>query len=127
DLVEVVRGAVEDLSPVIGEHRLTLDLPDEPLPMRGNPDVLHGLALNLIDNARRHTPPGSVIHIGLKRLYDNALLEVSDSGPGIPVEMRSQIFSRFVRDAGGPSDRSRGHGTGLGLAIVDASAHAHGG
>jgi signal transduction histidine kinase len=55
-----------------------------------------------------------------------AVLEVGDDGPGIPVEMREQVFDRFVR-GDGPADTATSGGSGLGLAIVRAVAHAHGG
>ncbi len=54
------------------------------------------------------------------------MIEVADDGPGIPAEMREQIFERFVRGAG-PADTAPGTGTGLGLAIVAAVADSHGG
>jgi two-component system, OmpR family, sensor kinase len=60
------------------------------------------------------------------RLEDAALVEVSDDGPGIPDELREQIFGRFVRGSG-PADQVPGSGTGLGLAIVRSVANAHGG
>ena len=54
------------------------------------------------------------------------MVEVADDGPGIPAEMRDQIFDRFVRGEG-PADTAGGTGTGLGLAIVSAVAASHGG
>lgn len=126
DLVAVVQAAVDEVTPVLGDHDLETMLPDAGVPMTGNPDALQGMAVNLIDNARRHTPAGSRIVVGLTVVHGNALLDISDDGPGIPAEARSQIFSRFVRGTG-PADRTRGQGTGLGLAIVDAIAHAHSG
>lgn len=121
----IVAAAVNELSPVLGDHKVETDFADGDAHVTGNPDMLQGLVINLVDNARRHTPPGTTIHVGTRIVHDRVLFEVSDSGPGIPDEIKSQIFSRFVR-GDGPSDRSR-NGTGLGLAIVDAIAHAHGG
>ena len=63
---------------------------------------------------------------GLRCSGDAAVLEVADDGPGIPPELRDQIFDRFVRGAG-PADIAAGPGTGLGLAIVRAVASSHGG
>ena len=84
--------------------------------------------INLIDNAISHIGAGATITVATTadRERDTATLTVSDDGPGIPEEMRDQIFERFVRSAG-PGDRSGRKGTGLGLAIVKAISEGHGG
>jgi two-component system OmpR family sensor kinase len=74
----------------------------------------------------RHTPPGSTIELRLHSEGRNAVIEVADDGPGVPVELREQIFERFVR-GDGPADRAVSGGSGLGLAIVSAVATSHGG
>ena len=84
------------------------------------------MVLNLLDNAARHTPPGSTIELRLRAEGGDAVVEVADDGPGIPAEMREQIFERFVRGEG-PADTAIGAGSGLGLAIVSAVAASHGG
>ena len=96
--------------------------------LTGDPDELHRMIVNLLENAVRHTPGGSRIELGLVRNGSEATLEVSDDGPGLPEGMEQQVFERFVRGAG-PVDRhaSKGEGTGLGLSIVRAVADAHGG
>ena len=94
--------------------------------VEGNPDELHRLAINLLDNGLRHTPEGTEIRIAVERRNGDAVLEVSDDGPGIPAGMEAQVFSRFVRGTG-PADVAADTGTGLGLAIVKAVATSHGG
>jgi signal transduction histidine kinase len=94
------------------------------VPVEGNPDELHRLAVNLLDNGLRHTPAGTEIRIAVERRNGHAVLEVSDDGPGIPPGMEDQVFSRFVRGAG-PADAAGDTGTGLGLAIVKAVATSH--
>ena len=94
--------------------------------VHGNPDELHRMVLNLLDNAISHTPRGTEVRLRTARDGGEALLEVSDDGPGIPAELREQVFERFVRGAG-PADEVPGSGTGLGLAIVRAVADSHGG
>jgi two-component system, OmpR family, sensor kinase len=118
DLAEIARNAAAEVAPVAGERR--------PLAVSGSPDELHRMVLNLLDNAVRHTPDGSTIDLRLARNGDRAVVEVADDGPGIPEEMREQVFDRFVRGSG-PADTAAGGGTGLGLAIVHAVAHSHGG
>jgi two-component system OmpR family sensor kinase len=125
DLAEIVGNAAAEVAPVAGTRRLSLDN-GGPVPVRGNPDELHRMVANLLDNAVRHTPDGSTIRLGLKVDGDVAVVEVADDGPGIPDEMREQVFGRFVRGIG-PADTAAGGGTGLGLAIVRAVARSHGG
>jgi len=125
DLAELAANAVEELRPVAGEHEIALDAPAE-VPLDGNPDELHRMILNLLDNAVRHTPEGSRIEIEVVRDGDRARLAVTDDGPGLPEGMGQQVFERFVRGSG-PADRSPDGGTGLGLAIVRAVATSHGG
>jgi signal transduction histidine kinase len=123
DLEEIVAAALTEVRPVANEHELITDTPDS-LPIEGNPDELHRLVVNLLENGIRHTPAGTRIHLTLRRDGDEAVLEVADDGPGIPPGMEDQLFSRFVR-GGGPADTAADGGTGLGLAIVQAVATSH--
>ena len=125
DLADVAAAAVSELRPVANGHRLTL-ADRGPVPVDGNPDELHRLTVNLLDNGLRHTPAGTEIRVAVERRNGDAVLEVSDDGPGIPPGMEAQVFSRFVRGAG-PSDVAGDSGAGLGLAIVKAVAVSHGG
>ncbi|MGH2965500.1 MAG: HAMP domain-containing sensor histidine kinase [Solirubrobacterales bacterium] len=125
DLSEVAAAAVSEVRPVANGRHLTID-EDGPVPVEGNPDELHRLALNLLDNGLRHTPEGTEIRVSVERRNGDAVLEVSDDGPGLPAGMEDQVFSRFVR-GNGPADLAPETGTGLGLAIVKAVATSHGG
>ena len=125
DLAEVAGDAAVEAAPLMGARTLTLDN-DRPLYVEGSPDELHRLVLNLLDNASRHTPDGALIELSLSAVDGDAVVEVADDGPGIPAEMRGQIFDRFVRGQG-PADTAGSTGTGLGLAIVSAVAASHGG
>jgi PAS domain S-box-containing protein len=90
----------------------------------GDPLKLSWVISNLIGNALRYTPDGGRILVALHRLDGGARLEVSDSGPGIPPEVRSHIFERFAQY--GANGQSRG-AAGLGLAIAKEIVEAHGG
>ncbi len=125
DLAEAAASAVAEVAPTIGERELRIEN-DRPLPVDGNPDELHRMILNLLDNAVRHTPAGSRIELRLRAEDADAVLEVADDGPGVPSQLRGQIFERFVRGEG-PADTAVGGGSGLGLAIVRAVASSHGG
>ena len=91
----------------------------------GDPDRLAQVCDNLLDNAIRHAPEGSVVTIDVRRIGDRLTCAVIDCGPGIPAQHLPLIFERFYRvDAA--RNRVRG-GAGLGLAIARALVHAHGG
>jgi signal transduction histidine kinase len=125
DLAEVAGSAAAEVAPTIGERELRIEN-ERPLWVDGNPDELHRVVLNLLDNAARHTPAGSRIELRLRAEGTSAVIEVADDGPGVPEELREQIFERFVR-GDGPADTAIGGGSGLGLAIVSAVARSHGG
>lgn len=125
DLAELAGHAAAEVAPTTGDRRLRVEN-GRPLPLDGNADELHRMVLNLLDNAVRHTPPGSTIELRLRREGPEAVLEVADDGPGIPPELRAAVFDRFVR-GNGPADTAVGGGSGLGLAIVRAVADSHGG
>ncbi|MEK6271989.1 MAG: HAMP domain-containing sensor histidine kinase [Actinomycetota bacterium] len=125
DLAAVAAAALSEVRPVANGHRLTL-ADRGPVPVDGNPDELHRLTVNLLDNGLRHTPAGTEIRVAVERRNGDAVLEVSDDGPGIPPGMEEQVFSRFVRGSG-PADIAGDGGAGLGLAIVKAVAMSHGG
>jgi signal transduction histidine kinase len=121
DLADVVVEAASELEPVAAEHTIELDVASTPL--LGNRDDLQRVATNLIENALRHTPPGTRVTATTRTLPDGSgELVVADDGPGIPAQARATLFDRFVRGSG-----DRGGSFGLGLAIVAAVTQAHGG
>ncbi len=120
DLAEVLVEAVSELEPVAEGHEILIHA--EPVVVHGAGDELHRLVLNLVENALRHTPPGTQVCASTGIRDGQAVLVVEDEGPGIPDELQQRIFERFVR--GG---RDGGRGSGLGLAIVRAVAESHGG
>ena len=121
DLAQVVVEAAAELGPVSGAHEIVLDA--QPAVVEASGDELHRLAINLIENALRHTPPGTEVRVSTATLPDGfAELVVADNGPGVPPEIAPTLFERFVRGAG-----DRGGSFGLGLAIVRAVAESHGG
>jgi two-component system OmpR family sensor kinase len=121
DLAQVVVEAAAELGPVSASHEISLDI--HAAPVMGVRDELHRLTINLLENALRHTPPGTAIHVSTQTTPDgHAQLIVEDEGPGVPPELAPTLFERFVRGAG-----DRGGSFGLGLAIVQAVASSHGG
>jgi two-component system, OmpR family, sensor kinase len=120
DLGDVLTEAAGELGPVADYHDLAVE-PGRAV-VSGVRDDLHRLALNLIENALGHTPPGTHVRARTATEDGNGILVVEDDGPGIAPELERRIFDRFVR--GG---RDGGRGSGLGLAIVRAVAESHGG
>ncbi len=126
DLVPVLLAALADAHAAGPGHRWVLDLAgDEPVLVTGDEARLHQVVVNLLANARVHTPPGSRVELGLAAASGEAVVTVADDGPGVPDELREHLFERFTR---GDGSRSRTAGsTGLGLSIVAAITEAHGG
>ncbi len=121
DLADTVLEAASELEPASHDHVLELDV--RPTPTVGSRDDLQRVVTNLVENALRHTPPGTRVTASARSLPGGgAELVVADDGPGIPPDTREKIFERFVRGAG-----DRGGSFGLGLAIVAAVVAAHDG
>ncbi len=127
DLREPVEDSVEALTAAAQTREVTLEtsLPGEPVEVRADAESLRQAAGNLIDNAVKYSPSGGRVAVKLRSEGREAIVEVSDSGPGIGPEHLDRIFERFYR-----VDKARSRemgGTGLGLAIVRHIAIAHGG
>ncbi|WP_082034688.1 sensor histidine kinase [Nigerium massiliense] len=127
-LNEVLANAVSDAQVAGPDHDWSLSLPDEDVVVLGDPFRLQQVVANLLSNARTHTPAGTAVETSLARLGREAVIRVTDTGPGIPPEIIERVFERFTR-----ADRARARqgggasSTGLGLAIVQAVMAAHGG
>ncbi|MGW4176015.1 sensor histidine kinase [Streptomyces rubiginosohelvolus] len=125
-----------ETGPGTARHHWRLELPEaaEPVTVRADPERLQQVLVNLLANARTHTPPGTTVTVSVRppvRGGGPVTLEVRDDGPGIPAELLPHVFERFAR---GDASRARGAdgggatgSTGLGLAIVQAVVSAHGG
>lgn len=125
DLSLLAVDVVGDAHAAAPSHQWRLDLPDEPVEVKGDSDRLHQVVANLLANARSHTPSGTTVTTSVKRVGDWVRIAVHDNGPGVPTTLQPNVFQRFTR---GDDSRSRQAGsTGLGLSIVDAVTQAHGG
>lgn len=134
DLAALAVDAVADAHAAGPDHTWRLDLSDltgeedddaEPALVVGDEHRLQQVLVNLLSNARVHTPPGTTVVVGVARDADRVVLRVADDGPGIAEPLRSRLFERFAR---GDASRNRAAGsTGLGLAIVHAVVTAHNG
>src|SRR4051794_20395322 len=121
DLSDVVANAAAELEPVAGDHEISISAPAG-VEIEGVQDELHRLVLTLMENALRHTDPGTAVEASVERQNGHVVLAVEDDGPGIPPELHDKVFERFFRAHGDRSGSS-----GLGLSIVRAVAESHGG
>ena len=133
DLTRLLIDAASDARVAATDHEWLLELPETPVVIRGDEQRLRQVLANLLSNAARHTPAGTIVTVALRtvppdparRQHPAAVISVTDNGPGIPPELQPDVFERFVR---GDTSRSRTAGSsGLGLAIVHAVTAAHGG
>ncbi|MHB9860278.1 ATP-binding protein [Streptomyces sp. YIM S03343] len=125
DLIPLVVDTISDTRAAGMGHNWRLQLPDEPALVAADAARIQQVLVNLLGNARKHTPPGTTVTARVQRRGPWMCIDVEDNGQGIPPELLPHVFERFAR---GDSARSRTTGsTGLGLAIVQAVATAHGG
>jgi two-component system OmpR family sensor kinase len=121
ELVEIARQSVVEHTALALSRHLDLGLvADQPVGVMGDGAALLTLINALVDNALRYTPTHGRVDVRVSQAPDSALLEVSDTGPGIPGNERERVFDRFFRGAGVTVP-----GSGLGLAIVREIARRH--
>lgn len=122
---KLLEEACEDAELLASAGHVTLDFDVEPdLRVQGDSHHLRRLFLNLLDNACKHNCPNGRVRCSLNRESGFAVLRVGNTGPGIPLEMRTRVFERFFR-----ADQSRANtrGHGLGLALSWEIVELHGG
>jgi two-component system OmpR family sensor kinase len=131
DLRTLAADALEDLRVLDPDRPVTLtglsdDNPPDAAPVLGDEARLRQVVTNLVGNVHAHTPAGSPVRIRTGRRDGDAILEIADSGPGIPPGRAGLVFERFHRGDGARTRTGR-TGAGLGLSIVRSLVAAHGG
>ena len=126
DLRELAREVTAEWVPKALQAGVDLGLDDAgetalPVVVQGHPLLIREALQNLIDNAIRYAGASSEVTVGVLRDGSSGVLQVSDTGPGIPPDLHRAVFERFVRAT------HEGSGCGLGLAIVKSIAERHGG
>jgi two-component system sensor histidine kinase GlrK len=124
-LDEIVRAAVESQSLGRTAKSLHLALAADPIALAGNPDQLRIVVDNLLSNAIKYTPAGGDLDVRLELRDGAAVLEVSDSGPGVDADERERVFEPFYQ--GRAPYAGYVQGTGLGLTIARQYVSAHDG
>jgi PAS domain S-box-containing protein len=127
DIATIVGGAVEASQPLFDATQLTLtlQLPEAPLPVMADQTRLGQVVTNLLNNAARFTPAGGKVALRAFADADDVVVEVSDSGIGIPSDMLGRIFEMFIR--GGESGTHAAGGLGIGLTLARRLVELHGG
>lgn len=121
DLADVASAAVDLLRPLADDASITINTELGSAPVAGDADRLRQIAVNLIANAVKFTPPGGSVDVRSRLDEDGAVLEVLDTGPGIPIADLSHVFERFWRGSNGRATT----GSGIGLAVVAELTAAH--
>jgi signal transduction histidine kinase len=127
DLRDPVRAVVEAHAEVAEERGVSLwsEVPSEPVAMRFDRERIVQCVTNLVGNALKFTPRGGEVGVRITVQPDASVVEVSDTGPGIPAAELPRVFDRFFR--GTNVGEARASGSGLGLAITRSIAEMHGG
>jgi len=125
DVRELAAESLQAATPAAEARGVEVALDAEPAPLAGDRSRLAQLVDNLVSNAVKFTAGGGRVAVRVRREGDEVLLEVADSGMGIPADEQAQLFERFFRSSN--ARRAAVPGTGLGLVIVRAIAEAHGG
>ena len=115
DLGEVVGGVIDRLAGAFGDHEVEADL-QPTRPIAGDQSGIERITTNLLTNAVKFSPEGTTIRVTVRQDGDDALLQVSDQGPGVPQDERERVFARFYRGAGDAVIQTRG--VGIGLSVV---------
>ncbi|HYJ67934.1 MAG TPA: HAMP domain-containing sensor histidine kinase [Nocardioidaceae bacterium] len=119
DLAGLVRDAASDLGAVEPDRPVRIEVPDDPVVVRGDDAQLRQVVGNLLSNVRVHTPTDAAVTV---TVTPQGQLRIADEGPGMGSEEAARMFDRFFRASPDRSD-----GSGLGLSIVQAVIEAHGG
>jgi signal transduction histidine kinase len=127
DLRDPIQAVVQAMSEVAIERGVALEseAPGRPVEMRFDRERVVQLLTNLVGNSLKFTPRGGSVRVRLSEADDAAVIEVRDTGAGIPPEELPRVFERFYR--GTNTGDARASGSGLGLAIVRSIVEMHGG
>ena len=127
-LSEIVTTAMKRAAPLTRNHRLELWLDEELPSVRVDERAVAEVIYVLVDNAAKYSPPAGAIKVAAELGQDDMVrLVVEDQGPGIPVELREQVFDKFFRAMRDGDSAGKKPGTGMGLAIARGIVEAHGG
>lgn len=125
ELGKIIRDVLDDHKVALLSHKLDVRTSMQTVRLRGDKQKLRIMVDNLVSNAIKYSPDGGPLWVLLFKRDARAIIEVADSGPGIPVTERERVFEAFYQGASARKGHVRG--TGLGLSIAREYAQAHGG
>jgi two-component system sensor histidine kinase KdpD len=118
-LEDIAGSALIRLQERLGDHRVTTDFPSDLPLVQVDEVLLEQVFVNLLENAAKHTPPGTPVEIGARAVQGAVEVWVADSGPGLEPGSEGRVFEKFQRGGGAAA------GVGLGLTIVRGIVRAH--
>ena len=128
DLSEIAHATADELAPQAEAVHVAIDVDGLAAFARGDPDRVHQVLVNLLDNALQYSPAGATVMVRTGVTTEGAVILVRDRGPGIPRGDLPHVFERFYRgDRSRQRERGSASGSGLGLAIAKALIEAQGG
>jgi two-component system, OmpR family, sensor histidine kinase KdpD len=122
-LIEIAGSVLSRLADRLSGHRMIVEVPSDLPLVRVDASLIEQVLANLLDNAARHTPSGTVVFLRAKHLADEIVVTVGDNAPGLAEQDVERLFAKFQRGA----KEAPGRGVGLGLAICRAIVALHGG
>jgi two-component system, sensor histidine kinase and response regulator len=125
DLVALLPAAIAALGPAPNGIALVYELPDAPVWLKCDPDLISRVVVNLVGNAFKFTPREGQVRVGLAGEPDRVRITVTDNGPGIPPEFRNKVFEKFGQAPLGQASGNRS--SGIGLTFCKLAVEAHGG
>ena len=120
-LEEVFGASINSLKERLRQHQIVTEFASDLGLIKLDPILIERVLANLIENAIKYTPAGSIIRVRAKRGIDEIAIQVSDNGPGLPLGTEERVFDKFFR----ANPESASPGVGLGLAICRAIVEAH--
>lgn len=123
---EIAGAVLSRLAGRLAGHRLVVEIPDDLPLLRADATLIDQALANLLENAARHTPAGTVVQVRAQARASEVIVSVEDFGPGIDDDDVERVFEKFQRGAASGSESTAG-GVGLGLAICRAIVRLHGG
>jgi two-component system sensor histidine kinase KdpD len=122
DIGDIIQTTLRSLGRELSGRQVIVEVAEKLLLMHLDFTLMQQAISNLLLNAIGHTPPGTAILVQARKEQDHLVLNVADSGPGLPPDLLPRIFEKFVRAENAPTG-----GSGLGLAIVKGFVEAQGG